>query len=352
MRPLHIVWRRFAPVALFVALPISLGSMFVVLSRPVSAQATIVVTTTADELDVDGNCSLREAIEAANRDLAVDACTTGNGNDIISVPAGIYTITLAGASENANQTGDYDVMADLQIVGAGVPTTEISGGALDRIIHIHRGATATLTGLALRDGAAGPGGPGGAVLNEGNLSIDNCSVSMSISGDGQDCSITAESCEPSAGNGGGVYNSGILSMTTSLVRYNNTGKGGYGRFGTAGPSYERPDGSGGGVYNAGTLLLTRSEVETNQGWRGGGIYNEGQAIIIATTVFSNHTTYGPTDWYLGSTSGAGGGIANYGKLQLGESTVYNNWTLNGGPNSGKGGAVWGVTAAAYTTLGL
>lgn len=354
MRPCYVLWRRFASVAVFVVFPILLGALCITISRPVSAQTTIIVTTTADELDVDGNCSLREAIEAANQDIAVDACIGGSGNDIISVPAGIYTITLANASDDTNEAGDYDITSNLSVLGSGVSATEISGGAIDRIIHVHPGATVRITGLALRDGAAGIGGPGGAVLNEGALSLDACSISMSISGSGQDCSNTTGSCQPNAGNGGGVYNSGVLTITNSQIRYNNTGKGGNGRFGTPGPSYPRPDGSGGGVYNAGVLVLTSSEVEANQGYRGGGIYNEGQTIIIATVVFSNHTKYGQLDWYLGNTSGHGGGIANNygGLLNMSESAIYNNWTPNGGPNIGRNRGGFGGDGGGVYNLGV
>ena len=42
-------------------------------AAPASA-ATIAVTTTTDELNADGDCSLREAIRAANSNTAVDAC--------------------------------------------------------------------------------------------------------------------------------------------------------------------------------------------------------------------------------------------------------------------------------------
>ena len=38
---------------------------------------TITVTTTDDEVAVTGNCSLREAVIAANTDAAVDAYTEG-----------------------------------------------------------------------------------------------------------------------------------------------------------------------------------------------------------------------------------------------------------------------------------
>ena len=39
--------------------------------------AAITVNTTEDELNADGDCSLREAIEAANTDSTVDACPAG-----------------------------------------------------------------------------------------------------------------------------------------------------------------------------------------------------------------------------------------------------------------------------------
>jgi len=54
--------------------------------------ATITVNTTDDELSTDGDCSLREAIQAANVDAAVDACPAGIGSDTIDVPAGIQVL--------------------------------------------------------------------------------------------------------------------------------------------------------------------------------------------------------------------------------------------------------------------
>lgn len=43
------------------------------------AQATITVTTQVDEINSNGQCSLREAIRAANTNAAVDSCTAGWG---------------------------------------------------------------------------------------------------------------------------------------------------------------------------------------------------------------------------------------------------------------------------------
>ena len=49
---------------------------------------TITVTTTVDEVAITGNCSLREAVIAANTDAAVDACAAGAGADTIAIPLG------------------------------------------------------------------------------------------------------------------------------------------------------------------------------------------------------------------------------------------------------------------------
>jgi CSLREA domain-containing protein len=57
--------------------------------RPVQGAVynTIDVTTTEDELNDDDDCSLREAIEAANTDTDVDECKTGIGIDKIVLQA-------------------------------------------------------------------------------------------------------------------------------------------------------------------------------------------------------------------------------------------------------------------------
>ena len=55
--------------------------------------ATITVNTSADELTNNGNCSLREALEAANNDTAVDGCAKGSGADTVGKPAGSYEST-------------------------------------------------------------------------------------------------------------------------------------------------------------------------------------------------------------------------------------------------------------------
>lgn len=92
--------------------------------------ATFVVNTTADTVDANpgngasadagGQCSLRTAIGEAN---------AAAGADIITLPAGTYTQTLAGSGEDANANGDYDITAPVTINGAGSGTTIIQANA-------------------------------------------------------------------------------------------------------------------------------------------------------------------------------------------------------------------------------
>ena len=82
-----------------------LGSIVAVVLPMVSApivraQATITVNTTDQEVNADSDCSLQEAIYAANRDenkapdptnpgsLVTTGCTAGNGTDVIELPPG------------------------------------------------------------------------------------------------------------------------------------------------------------------------------------------------------------------------------------------------------------------------
>ena len=68
--------------------------------------AMIVVDSTADDVMPNGNCTLREAVLAANADAAVDTCTAGSGADVIVLPADVYSLSRSGSSEDGAASGD------------------------------------------------------------------------------------------------------------------------------------------------------------------------------------------------------------------------------------------------------
>ena len=125
---------------------LSLASVGLILSllwseQPVWA-ATFTVNDTSDLMDdnigdgvchtATGTCTLRAAVQEANADPGVD---------VITLPSGVYVLTLTGAGEDAAATGDLDITESLTIIGAGAANTIVDGGpagsANDRLFSIH-----------------------------------------------------------------------------------------------------------------------------------------------------------------------------------------------------------------------
>ena len=87
--------------------------------RAPQAGAIINVSTVADDFTNNGNCTLREAIQAANTNSAVDNCTAGTGADTIVLSRLTYKLTLSGGGECAtctnNSTADLDITSSVTL---------------------------------------------------------------------------------------------------------------------------------------------------------------------------------------------------------------------------------------------
>jgi CSLREA domain-containing protein len=269
---------------------------------------TITVNSTADVIADDGQCTLREAITAANTDTASGStageCLAGSGADTITLPARTYTLTITGKGEDNNATGDLDITSDITINGAGSDFTTIQAGTtdsngVDRVFNLVNGSgTLTLNGVTVRHGRAtgahggDPDSWGGGVLNDrGTLSIENSTLS---------------------GNwgeyvGGAVNNSyGTVNVDNSILSSNSAGS------------------HGGGVYNRGTLNIENSTLSDNSASRdGGGVDNYRGTVSINNSTLSGN--YART---------LGGGVSNfYGTMNINNSTISGN---SGGYNCGGG----------------
>ncbi len=88
--------------------------------------ATISVTTTADEFGTNaGECSLREAVQAANTNAAFGGCKAGSpGKDSVRLPSGRFLLTLGGSGDDTNAEGDLDIIEDLVIMGGKAPASK------------------------------------------------------------------------------------------------------------------------------------------------------------------------------------------------------------------------------------
>jgi len=87
--------------------PLAINDVSVLLNTCYAGAQTITVTTTADTLAVDGQCSLREAIQAANTNVQVNECPPGaSGLDVIvfNIGTGTPSIPVNSALPNITET--------------------------------------------------------------------------------------------------------------------------------------------------------------------------------------------------------------------------------------------------------
>lgn len=262
----------------------------------VRASTPIMVTTTKDLLQDDGECSLREAVIAANTDTPTGGCNGGEGADTIifdsslSIPAA-FTLTLVGANEDYAATGDLDITGILTLQGSGADITLLDGNGTDRVFDIRPGATVILSDITVQNGNPGSGANGGGILVSGgaprakltllnSIVLDNTAViggGIQTSGNGataviQDTQIVSNSA---ATSGGGLANSGDLTALNSTIA-NNQAR------------------SGGGIEHSGfSMKLTNVTISQNAASdNGGGLYNRGDVRILNST-FQGNTASGP-----------------------------------------------------------
>ena len=255
----------------------------------------------------NGVCTLRAAIQETN----------ALGGAQIILPPNIYRLDI---------TNQLAITSNLTIAGDDASTTIIDGNKSARvnsgIFSIRAGVTVSISGVTIRNGAAG-----GILNNGGTLTLTNSIVSGNntnssgggISNNGGTLMLTNSTV---SGNSAKVDGAGIISSNGTLTvatvtLINSTVSGNNAGAATAS--------SGGGIYNLGrTLTLINSTVSGNSVVccaGGGGIYNAG---VASTLTLINSTVSG------NSTVCCGGGIQNYGTMMLTNSTVSGNSTTGDG----------------------
>lgn len=204
--------------------------------------------------DVNGNRSLRAAVNEAN---------ANDGVDIIELDAGTYTLQLEGRFEDLGLTGDLDIRGDLIIRGTGASAadTVIDGLQLDRVFHVFPGVQLTLENLTVQGGEAFDGG---GIFVEGISTLTGESASTG----GSVTLLGVNLIDNEAYNqGGGIYNLGTLDIDQTSISRNVAGS------------------RGGAIFNHGNVSLLNTTVSTNHAVsRGGGIYNETLSTAVNTAV--------------------------------------------------------------------
>jgi CSLREA domain-containing protein len=307
--------------ASFIVLATMLAPMRTVHAAPL---VTIVVNTDSDVINTsNGDCTLREAITAANTNAGVDDCPAGvSGLDTIGFSVST-TITL-GSSLPA-------VSEDLTIFAPPSGLT-VNGNSL-QVLTVNAGITLNLFNLTVANGNSSSGG---GVYNSGAVNITNGTFSGNH-----------------ATSGGGIYSTGAVNITNSTFSGNTAGEGGgiyiyytgaltltNSMFSTNSATY------GGGIYNTGTQNIMDS---TFSGNTAPGIYGSGAAIYInnagAVTIITNSTFVANNAMGYGSSSG-GGAVFNYATANIINSTFLGNST----PTYGGGISSWGPLDITNSTF--
>jgi len=200
----------------------------------------------AQDIIVTSNCSLADAITAANSDKATGGCTAGSGADTIQLEG---NITLDGILPK--------IASQITLEGKG---HTISGAAHYRIFFVSSG-TLTLNHVILIDGVAGSGG---AIYNDGALRITNSHLYNNTA--------TRES-------GGAIYSSGTLHISESAFSDNAAASSGIG--GTF----------GGAIYStAGELHITNSDFTRNRAAQSGGAIDvDGGEVSVINCMFDSNS---------------------------------------------------------------
>ncbi len=250
-----------------------------------------------------GDCSLREAITAAN---------TSPGSDTIDLPSGTYALSIFGKGDDANLTGDLDILSGLTINGltTGATITAV-GGWDDRIIDSPVGGfTVELSGLTINGGNL-TGDDGGGIRSYAALTSLNNIIAHNQADSGAGLAahdtlymvstlVSQNVSVSTVGGGLSTYNPGIIILSTIAGNQAST--------------------SGGGIYDSGSSLqIGNTTISGNSAaWFGGGIEVTGGTLILSGSTISGNTS-----------SSNGSGIDSFGNLSINNSTISGNISTSG-----------------------
>ena len=309
-------------------LRLGLAAAAVAVAASPAPAATITVTTTNQEVNTDADCSLQEAIFAANFDaaIAVDplstsspistGCAAGSGFDTIVLAAGATYLMSGIVQDPFNHLGPTAtplIFTAVNIQGNGARLERVGGLDIrlfsvapvsttwNSIVYSSQGSMelrdAHIVSFRARggDGSAGGGGglgAGGAIYLEGGIhAIERCTFEGNTATGGN--GGTALGSAGAGGGGGGLGGDGG-SVVAALL---GGGGGGGGARGNGGSTTFNPAGSGGGgggTVNNGVNGLGANVVGGNGGFACGGGGGD-------------HGTAGTASGLAGSCDGGGGG---------------------------------------------
>jgi len=263
----------------------------------------------ANTINVDGiNCTLVDAVTAANTDTVSGGCIAGSGPDTIVLEPG-STHTLVGPS--------LPISSQITIEGNGAIIERSSGADPLSVLTIEYGDL-TLNNATITGGADGPGG--GMIISPGTVTINESVITgnTALEGGGiycYECMVTIRNSTISgntANKGGGmkILDVGTVTIENSTIANNvsvlegggvSQDVGGYGdsslTISNSTISGNTTDSEGGGVFSeGGSLTISNSTITGNTADVGGGIYAysyEGNITLNQSLISGNTATSDP-----------------------------------------------------------
>ncbi len=269
-----------------------------------TGSGSLVVTTLSDS-PTSGFTTLRQAL--------ANAAALG-GSQTVSFSAGLTgTIALSSTLE---------ISSNVIIAGPGAPTLSVSGGGASSdfsVFTADSGVTATISGLTITGGHRSGTNVGGGIDNSGTLTL---------TGD----VITGNS----AGFGGGILNAATAIVVGCTISGNEV-------------TY-----SGGGIYSGdgSVLRLINDTITADSAYYGGGVFDTGAVTLTNVTLAADPTNSGGALYeYAAGTATlnntivanrtSGGDIAG---TVAGSNNLIDDATTAGGLSNGVSGNVVGVSA--------
>jgi predicted outer membrane repeat protein len=323
------------------------------------APATLTVNTTDDNTTDTGFLTLREAITLVNDGgnpmslgqaslpagwSAQITGTFGTNDTLQFVPGLASPIALTGFlpafTANVTVTGPGSSLLTLQ--GHGTAPAGNSG-----IFTVKSNVTVSIFGLSFTSATSRQNG--GAIGNDGTLSLSDCSFTGNVSIDGGGVAstgtLTATDCtftgNRTSGEGGGLYTDGTATLTRCTFSGNGEADALGGAIGNDGVIV----GTGGRTEAGGTLSATECTFTGNTAGIGGAIYNGGGIALTgtgkgATLTLTQCTLSGNTAAMIGGGVVNLGGFFAAGATATGASATLVNCTL--ASNTAQGGSGGGI----------
>jgi hypothetical protein len=319
---------------------------------PAAAGAATITVTTASDVSVV-QCTLRDAIVAANTDSAKDACPAGQPAPV----SDLIEFALPAPSTIALGSALPTVTSGVSIVGPGAGQLTISGGNAHRVLDFSAAATASVSAVTITEGSEAEGA---GIENNGTLTLDQVAVVGNVA--------AVEGGANTFPEGGGIRSGGDLTLTRSTVSGNSAiGKGGTNQNAPDGGGIFNNSGTltieestvsgnvaravagaggttnavGGGILNStGTLSLRRSTVSGNSAGasgsasfntaQGGGIFNGNSPTVAVTIEDSTISDNSAGAKGSGALESEGGGLTSYGSsVAIASSTIVGNSAVTG-----------------------